>query len=561
MLLETSSPTTPLQRFFARTWAKHLAFLLVLILVSLLYKYQRILHEPPKEIHLWRQADCLSLTDFYYEGHAGFFNAEMHQRFSDDLKTGKVAGEFPILYYFVGNLWKIFGKSEFLYRLVCLLICYIGLFCLYRILLDLLKSWFFATASAMLLLASPVYAQYGVSFLTNVPALNMLLVAWFFFWKFWNSGKSKHLVWAAVFFTLTGLLKVSTLISFMMLLGVYLVDVMGIIRFRSDRKIFTSWWKHGAILGSVLVLTGAWYVWVQHYNDIHGGSYTFTRPMPGWDMGAAALKSAYEHYGNFVINQIYASPVWIYSAVGLLLLFISFRKTNKFWLISIPVMMVGYVFYLMLFTYCMDMHDYYHVDALIFFVFINAAILHYLKKQEPALWISPVFRVFFSVFVLYNSLYCANNLHLRYWGSSNKDLAYNQLFSTKFDIDYFGYTHWYNYRKDAYRRIDTTLIRLGIPHDQPVLAIDDYSFNVSLYSMNRRGWTNISGSLDSARVAQRIDAGAAVMITEGSEHYKEPQVRPWLKYKLGSYDSLIIFDLRPYREEIRKHVSDTAWKH
>jgi hypothetical protein len=72
----------------------------------------------PSSVHQWRQAACLSLADNYYEGNWNLFEPSMHIQFSDNGTSGKSAGEFPLLYYIVAILWKIFGKHEFIFRLL-----------------------------------------------------------------------------------------------------------------------------------------------------------------------------------------------------------------------------------------------------------------------------------------------------------------------------------------------------------------------------------------------------------------------------------------------------------
>src|SRR5687768_15134922 len=93
-------------------------FLLVFLIFAGFY-YDSVLEKGPLNDHLWRQTDCLSMTRYYARG-ADFFEPEVNIQLGDKYTTGKTAGEFPILYYSIGKLWKVSGESYFTYRLVYL---------------------------------------------------------------------------------------------------------------------------------------------------------------------------------------------------------------------------------------------------------------------------------------------------------------------------------------------------------------------------------------------------------------------------------------------------------
>lgn len=86
-----------------------------MVLLSLLY-LTPMLGEGMMRTHMWRQADCLSITHHYYTGNP-FLEPEMHIQLGHNYTTGKSAGEFPVLYYMVAGFWKVFGKSYLSFRL------------------------------------------------------------------------------------------------------------------------------------------------------------------------------------------------------------------------------------------------------------------------------------------------------------------------------------------------------------------------------------------------------------------------------------------------------------
>ena len=105
---------------------KHRSRLFIAIILLLtLADFGGFLNKGPRNMHTWRQADCVSLTYLYYEGN-DFLEPEMHLQLGDDYTSGKSAGELPILYYAVGQIWKLTGPSYLVYRLVGLLILLLG---------------------------------------------------------------------------------------------------------------------------------------------------------------------------------------------------------------------------------------------------------------------------------------------------------------------------------------------------------------------------------------------------------------------------------------------------
>ncbi|TVR41230.1 MAG: hypothetical protein EA392_02090 [Cryomorphaceae bacterium] len=101
-----------------------------MILVLLVY-LTPLLGEGMMRTHMWRQADCLSLTHHYYTGNS-FLEPEMHIQLGHQYTSGKSAGEFPVLYYAVAGFWKVFGKSYLSFRLFYLLIFLAGIWSFYR---------------------------------------------------------------------------------------------------------------------------------------------------------------------------------------------------------------------------------------------------------------------------------------------------------------------------------------------------------------------------------------------------------------------------------------------
>ena len=60
---------------------KNLIFILLLVLVSFLYKLQISIKYPPSSIHQWRQADAISITKNYFEEGMNLFEPKIYSQY------------------------------------------------------------------------------------------------------------------------------------------------------------------------------------------------------------------------------------------------------------------------------------------------------------------------------------------------------------------------------------------------------------------------------------------------------------------------------------------------
>ena len=179
--------TAALKIFFEKLnqYADHwrsLVFLVILASMSLAYSYQEILFKRPQSVHYWRQADCASLALNYYQHGMNFFEPQTHNLTSNGGKSGNTCtSEVPLLYYSVAVLYHLFGYHEYIYRLLNTLLFFTGLYYLFRLFSNVLKSQFWSTLLPLLFFTSPVLVYYGNNFLSNTTALSMVMIGWYHF--------------------------------------------------------------------------------------------------------------------------------------------------------------------------------------------------------------------------------------------------------------------------------------------------------------------------------------------------------------------------------------------
>lgn len=99
-----------------RLFEKPLTFLMLLV------GFQFLLHIPifdlpPLGQHVWRQVVGSSIAYNYFSEGSSFLNTLVDIRVHAN-DTGAIYHEFPITYWLVGNLYKVFGFKDFIARIV-----------------------------------------------------------------------------------------------------------------------------------------------------------------------------------------------------------------------------------------------------------------------------------------------------------------------------------------------------------------------------------------------------------------------------------------------------------
>jgi len=170
----------------------------------------------PQGPHQWRQADCLSYTLNFTREEIPFTEPQVHNLGNNG--TGKVVSEFPLIYYCVSRIWRIFGVHEWMYRAIVLLLSTGGLMGLFYLLREFVSRWW-ALFIVLLFATSPMHAYYSNNFLSNVPALSLALIGGAAHLRWERTGRWGLMLLALLAFTLGGLFKVSALLLYGALLG------------------------------------------------------------------------------------------------------------------------------------------------------------------------------------------------------------------------------------------------------------------------------------------------------------------------------------------------------
>ena len=513
-------------------------FFVMLTALCILY-YDSVLDKGPLGNHIWRQTDCLSITKKYQEG-AHFHQPQMHMQWGDNYTSGKSAGEFPGLYYITGSLWKLTGESFLVYRLVWLLILVGGLMALFRSVQILYDSNFWAGAITILVFASPAYAFYGVSFLSDAPALGFLLVALYFLLLYQQKRRIKWIYFFALFMAFSGLLKASMLITFVFLGFIYLLETVFNKKTLLEEKLFQHK-SHGfAALSIVVLLVVAWMFYARGYNKVHGYFYTFNEPHPYWKASEAYLQNFWKNIKLLCLPVYHNMTVLYLVAVSFVINVFLLKKLPLFVYLANLMIAIGCAAYFFLWSGFISVHDYYFLPFLILILSTLLPILYVIRRNKPQLMQSIRLKLLVGILLFFSVYYCKEIISLKTtrqqgdsWIVTNDEFESLMLWQ-----NWMVAEHW-----NSLYHIRPELEKMGVGANDKVICYPDQSFSVSLFLLNRDGWTNMVGFTSERQIEKFIQRGAKFLITHDPTAEKVNFLEPYRDKEVGRLKNVRVYQL------------------
>ena len=497
-----------------------LVFVFFMLILAYIYDFHHIIFLEPQSVHMWRQSDCLSFALNYQMENRSFFDPAIN--FIGECGTGQTISDFPLIYYIVGKLWQITGQHEFIYRGIVLLLFFTGLFFLYRMLVKIFNDRFWAMIVPLLLFSSPVLSYYSNNFLMEIPSLSLVLIGWYFFFKFYQTSENKWLWITMIIFALAGLLKVSSLFSYFAILGIFIFEWLNLFSFRLSKPVFPAPKKAIYPLVFVLFVIAAWFVFVTRFINTHNRDFFLVGILPIWEMSLDEIKVKFleiaTHWIFFNFPGYFQLLVVVFWFIMLVL-----PKKNKpiFYYLNI-VLAIGAILYLMLFFQVVAGHDYYWINLYIVLIVTITSFIFFLKKnfQPGYKW----GKIIFAILLFFNVIYSKNMLHERYHGE---------------------YMEYYNLYIKDFKSMKDYNRKLGIRREDFVISIPEGTINTSLYLMDQKGWSAYGTNFEREEFFRTdISMGAKYLFVSDSTLLRKDYLKPFIKNKIGQYKSISVFDLR-----------------
>lgn len=458
----------------------------------------------------------------------------------DENTTGKSAGEFPILYYAVGKMWQMFGESYMSYRIFWLLILFSGLFFFYKSLNILFQNTFWAIALALLLFTSPVYAVYGISFLTDVPAFSFVLVALYCLLQYHRKNSKRMFFLAMLFFALAGGLKVSSMIAFTFFFFVLTLETFVGLKSLGDKKLFQGKLLEWAGFSGVLLLIFLWYFYAHNYNTAHGFKYTFNGIYPLWQLAPDGTENLISRIKEFSSHIFASRPLWFVLFAGMFVNFLLRKKMPPLAYLANIVVLVGAVLYFILWAPLFSVHDYYYTPFLILFLSTFIPLVWYLKTEFPDGFGGFKLKSFGLLFLTFNFLYCLNITQLKF-GAREGNFVFVGNHTL---VDEMTWINWdVNATWMRYERMRDYLDEVGVGQDDRVVSFPDGSFNLTMYLADRKGWTNYKDYQTPEEINNLISAGAKYMFVSDPAVLEKEFLQPFMTDQVGEFEKIKIFRL------------------
>ncbi len=513
------------QGYYFRPKISGWVFLGILFILGFIYQYHEILFLRPQSIHVWRQTDCLSIALNYYQQHNPFLEPSLCFLGADG--TGKTMSEFPILNYTAAKLWSVFGYHEFIYRLLVLSISFTALVLLFKTTEKILSDSYWAILVCVLLFTSPILVFYSNNFLANVPALSFVFIAWFFFYKYYKNGQNSFFILACVFFTLAGLLKASASVSYVSLFLIYLLERSKLIEFRKGAPVFSkSIWTFLLLIAPFIVLSGR-YVYADYYNTKYNGGIFLVGIHPYWEADEQKIKDVIHTFWDLQVKWSYLKPTSLtFMFISMFVLFFNYKRVNKFLYFLLLFVFIGFLLFIPLFFQALHIHDYYMIDFLIFIPLIFITLLLTLKEKYPGFYNSIILRLLAFILLFGNIDFARRRMRDRYSSEG-------------------WMNEWYVKYYHAFAEIGPTLDELNIKKEDKVICLPDGTFNISLYLMNRRGWTGfgMDDFADSTKINQYKNLGAKYLMVYDSTLLRNENLKPFTTNPIGDYKFVHIYKL------------------
>jgi hypothetical protein len=525
---------------FLEKWHSPLS-VLFFILILAVFGYAARINYPPQSTHVWRQSDCASIALNYYQDGMRFFHPEIHNNHADNGTSGHSVSEAPFLYYTVALLYNVFGYHHWVYRGLWTLILIAGFFGLYRFFHAVTGSAGFSFPSALIIINAPVIIFYGNSFMPDVPALAFTFVGWMFFARWMMRRNNLFLYLTALFFILGGLLKITALISFFSLAGVWLLELAGA-KMNKTGKVFPGKWKSALPFLAGFIILLAWYLWAWRFNEMHDTRYFSMRTCPIWNLSSCIttdLADVRTQILQLWMPHLFSRPLQVFFVMCALGLIIFARHANRMLLTITAFTFAGSLSYILIWFAAFRNHDYYFINLYIFPAFLL------LTTVEMAVRLSGKYRVVLlfvlAGLALHGIWYTTGKQRLRYDGWMN-----------------------YEYRQFAsIRAVAPYIDELGIEPDDLVVSLPDRTSGYTLYHLNRRGWTRFyNQAADSASLALCIKRGAKFLFLTDYDNLisQHEYLASFTSHPAGFYDGLHIFriDGNPHPKKLTE-IADTLY--
>lgn len=512
-----------MSKWFSRNLTWDLIMVSLLLVFSVYFGYLHIIGLEPQSVHTWRQADSVSFTWNFYKNTWNPFAPEINNLLYKG--DGKVAVEFPGLYWLGGMLSRLFGYNVRIPRMINILVVMMGLFAFYRLTWATLRDRFWAIMAPLFLFTSPLLVFYTNNFLPDAPALGMNLIGWALFFGAIQRGSFRWFMAAVAVQCFAALLKASAGISLVAMGAIWFMEAAAWVQWRDKPFFGGKWYTYFGVFVIGAALTAGWYVYAawystglqaEHWSPLIQYSYKLSQN--DWTYTIATLFT--ERFQGYFWPLTHLA-LWVVYAKSLS----QGSKLSREGFAVLSLVSLGTLFYLSIFAGLLRVHDYYLIPTLM----VSAVTVWYAGKwmtgAYPGVNKNLWFRLLLVAFLLGNTYHAKMQMQNRYYGRGLHYRATEALYD---------------------KNLQKYMQEIGLTENKTVLSLPDPSPNITLYLLRRRGATSYG-------IANAGPASYANLILGRNHDYlvitdpallTDPTVAPTLPEKVGTYGDVHFFKLR-----------------
>lgn len=494
-----------------------------------LFQLGDLTHKPPHSVHQWRQADGASMAARYAQDGLDFAHPRVHNLLGHE---GKGVGELPLLYYVAGACYRTWGEHPIFLRGLSLLLWLSGLWALSQLLWRHTQDLLLSVAIPLWAWTAPMIAYYSYNFLPNVPALGLALLAWYAFDRYQSRLRVGWLWTSAALWALAGLLKVTALLTFVPLLAVYGLELLGLWRHplsATRPRLYPHRWAAGLAWSAVVAIVAGWYLWAIQYNAEHHTTYFRTTSWAIWDMKPQEVRYTFKRI------LAYWRTVYFHDSSHLVVLLLTAwilatpRRQSPYLYGLAALTTIGVLLYGALWFYAFKDHDYYAINLLALPLIVTTGMAIRCARHHPQWLTSWGFKLSIVALLAINAWHARTTLSDRLARAQDYAVPIAPVLYERTDeVRAFLATH-------------------GLSYPTKVISIPDPSPNTSLYFLNLLGWTELyhQSPYDADEVRLFAGYGAEYLIINDPALLDDPALQPVLAQPVANFrHQLYVFDLR-----------------
>jgi len=512
----------------------------LLLLLSFLYAFWQHFSSDILPIHECRKSDSLTQAIQYMRG-AAFL--EPQTNWISPMGNRNAAAEFPIVYYIIGQIWKLTGYQLWLTKLFSLGLLMTAIISLRHFLL-----WFFESKQKVLvfsaiIFSAPVLIYYADTVLPNIYAFSFLLIAINACFSYLQTKSKWSYLAFTIFLSLAILVKVTALIAVLAFLGALFFTVLLTNTWKSYFSNRRVYWLGLSVL-IALLSSFLWYTYAIRYNAAHGSTIFSTTIRPIWEVSTEEqiriIKLVLTEHLKEMYHQLILVPLVLIGFWAL------FKKEIPLYLrLLIVISFIGTIAYFILWFWVFDVHDYYFIEILFVPLILMAIYMKYTASFiAAALWQKRIAYVGLTLIFL-------NAVSYTQVAAGNQNIIVkNTPLTSSFIRGNWG---WFYFNQDetlGQIQAQREEIKYLIGSNDTVFCFSDPYPNVHLTALDRIGYSNYSLYRDQPFIPQiqsLIDKGASklLILQQDTAHV---DIKPFLKHLLYKHKHVQLYDLRPFRK-------------